>query len=124
MKKFISSLVIVLVLSLAVFIYWRFYFSYSNGYRSGLLQKFSHKGTIFKTYEGEMVLSSIRSNMNAPIASEKFFFSVHEENVARQLEQLQGQMVSVHYNQTNGILPWRGESAYIVDSVKIEKAPF
>ena len=124
MKKYLFRIVAVLLLLLAVFVYWRFYFVYSNGYRSGLLQKFSYKGTIFKTYEGEMILSSIRSNMNAPIASEKFLFSVHEDMVARSLELLQGQMVTVHYKYTNGVLPWRGESPYIVDSVKVEKAPF
>jgi len=84
------------------------------------LQKFSHKGNVFKTYEGEMVLSSVRSNNNVPLASEKFFFSVTKDGVANQLMNLQGKYVTVHYKEKKGTLSWRGDSPYIVDSVKVE----
>ncbi|WP_407523068.1 hypothetical protein PDL71_16430 [Lacibacter sp. MH-610] len=123
MKRFVGIFSLILVIGLALFIYWKYFFTYSTGYRSGLLQKFSHKGTIFKTYEGEMILSSIRSNANVALASEKFLFSVTNEQIAKQMELLQGRMVTVHYNNKNGTLPWRGESAYIVDSVKLEELP-
>ncbi|MFN5136170.1 MAG: hypothetical protein ACK5DG_12715, partial [Chitinophagaceae bacterium] len=76
MKKFAGTFSIVLILFLVGFVYYKYYFTYTTGYRSGLLQKFSYKGTIFKTYEGEMILSSIRSNTNVALASEKFLFSV------------------------------------------------
>jgi len=85
------------------------------------VKKFSHKGTIFKTYEGEMILSSIRSNTNVALASEKFLFSVTDKTVALQMEKLQGRMVTVHYNNKNGTLPWRGDTPFIVDSVKLEE---
>lgn len=123
MKRFVGIFSLILVIGLALFIYWKYFFTYSTGYRSGLLQKFSHKGTIFKTYEGEMILSSIRSNANVALASEKLLFSVTNEQIAKQMELLQGRMVTVHYNNKNGTLPWRGESAYIVDSVKLEELP-
>jgi hypothetical protein len=123
MKRFLGIFSLILVIGLSLFIYWKYFFTYSTGYRSGLLQKFSHKGTIFKTYEGEMILSSIRSNANVALASEKFLFSVTDEKIAKQMELLQGRMVTVHYNNKNGTLPWRGESAYIVDSVKLEELP-
>jgi hypothetical protein len=121
MKKFIGLFSLVLILALAGFVYWKYYFTYSDGYRSGLLQKFSKKGNIFKTYEGEMILSSIRSNANTSIASEKFLFSVNHQETAQQLEQLQGRTVTVHYHEKNGTLPWRGETQYIVDSVRAEQ---
>lgn len=123
MKRFVGIFSLILMIGLALFIYWKYFFTYSTGYRSGLLQKFSHKGTLFKTYEGEMILSSIRSNANVALASEKFLFSVTNEQIAKQMELLQGRMVTVHYNNKNGTLPWRGESAYIVDSVKLEELP-
>lgn len=104
---------------LVLFIYWKYFFTYSEGYRAGLLQKFSHKGTIFKTYEGEMILSSVESNRNVAIASEKFFFSVKEKSVANQLEQMQGKFIVVHYRQKNGKLPWIGETCYVVDSARL-----
>ncbi len=111
------SLIVILVLS--SFIYWKYSFTYSEGYRAGLLQKFSLKGNIFKTYEGEMILSSVQSNSNVAIASEKFFFSVTDKNVALQLEKVQGKSIVVHYLNKNGTLPWKGESPFFVDSVRV-----
>jgi len=123
MKKFafVSLLSIIMVVSL--WIYWKYSFTYSEGYRAGLLQKISYKGNIFKTYEGEMILSSIQSNTNVAIASEKFFFSVAEKAVALDLEKVQGQSVIVHYVEKNGTLPWKGESTYFVDSMKVNISP-
>src|SRR5215212_5418906 len=86
-----------LLLCLAGFFYWKYYYTYSSGNRYGLLQKFSNKGNLFKTYEGEMILSSVRGNNNVPLASEKFFFSVSDKNVANQLMNMQGKYVTVHY---------------------------
>jgi len=123
MKKFafVSLLVIILIFSLGI--YWKYSFTYSEGYRAGLLQKISYKGNIFKTYEGEMILSSIQSNTNVAIASEKFFFSVTDKAVAVQLEKVQGESVIVHYVEKNGPLPWKGESNYFVDSLKVNTSP-
>jgi hypothetical protein len=118
MKKFLIWVAIILFLILGLFVYWKYYFTYSEGNRAGLLQKFSNRGNIFKTYEGELVLSSVESNKNVALASEKFFFSVQDENLATKLSVLEGHMVVLHYKQRNGILPWRGETEYIVDSVR------
>lgn len=101
-----------------IFIYWKYFYTYSTGYRAGLLQKFSYKGTIVKTYEGEMILSSIISNANVALASEKFLFSVTNKSLASQLDTIQGRMVIIHYRQKNGTAFWRGDSKYLVDSVK------
>ena len=119
--RIISIIVLVILLIIAGYVYWNYFFTYSDGERFGLLQKFSHKGNVFKTYEGEMILSSVQSNNNVPIASEKFFFSVDDNHVADQMTRLQGHHVTVHYKQKNGTLPWRGESVYIVDSVRVEQ---
>ena len=118
--RFLGILTIVIILALGGFIYWKYYFIYSEGNRTGLLQKFSYKGTIFKTYEGELILSSIRSTGNITLASEKFFFSVRNKEVAKKMENMQGHFVTVHYKMKNGTLPWQGDSPYIVDSVKLE----
>lgn len=118
--RFLGILTIVILLALGGFIYWKYYFTYSEGNRTGLLQKFSYKGTIFKTYEGELILSSIRSTGNITLASEKFFFSVRKKEVANKLENMQGHFVTVHYKMKNGTLPWQGDSRYLVDSVKME----
>jgi hypothetical protein len=118
--RFFRIFLVLLILGLGIFIYWKYAFTYSSGNRYGLLQKFSQKGTLFKTYEGELILSSVRGNLNVPIASEKFFFSVSDKDVAQQLMNMQGAQVTVHYKEKNGTLPWRGETRYIVDSVRVQ----
>jgi hypothetical protein len=118
--RVLGIILLVIVLALGGYFYWKYFFTYSSGNRYGLLQKFSNKGNVFKTYEGEMILSSVRSNVNVPLASEKFFFSVTKKRVADQLMNLQGQNISVHYLEKNGSIAWRGESRYIVDSVWLE----
>ena len=119
-RRIFWTVLVVLALLFSGYMYWKYYFTYSSGNRYGLLQKFSHKGTLFKTYEGEMILSSIRGSNNIPLASEKFFFSVTDEKVANQLMQLQGRFLTVHYKEKNGALSWRGDTPYIVDSVKAD----
>ena len=123
MKKFALVLLLAIILIVSLGIYWKYSFTYSEGYRAGLLQKISYKGNIFKTYEGEMILSSIQSNTNVAIASEKFFFSVTDKTVAVQLEKVQGESVILHYVEKNGTFPWKGESTYFVDSLKVNISP-
>jgi hypothetical protein len=118
MKKFLFWLVLIIIIGLASFIYMRYYFTYSEGNRAGLLQKVSYKGNLFKTYEGELVLSSVESSRDVALASEKFQFSVTDKNTAEKLTGLQGHFVVVHYTQKHGKLPWRGDSEYFVDSVR------
>lgn len=119
-KKFLRWLLLICILTYGVFFWWKYYFTYSDGNRTGLLQKLSRKGTIFKTYEGEMVLSSIASTNNVALASEKFYFSVAIDSVAKKLQQYEGKNVKVHYLQKNGTLAWRGDTEYIVDEVEPE----
>src|SRR5215211_2813546 len=120
-KKYLRNIFLIILLIIAGFLYWKYYYTYSSGNRYGLLQKFSHKGNLFKTYEGEMILSSVRGNYNVPLASEKFFFSVSDKNVAGQLMNMQGKFVTVHYKEKNGAVSWRGDTKYIVDSVKVDQ---
>jgi len=121
MKKTLIWMVLIILILLGSFVYWKYFFTYSEGNRAGLLQKFSHRGNIFKTYEGELVLSSVESNKNVALASEKFYFSVQNKNLANKLSNLEGHMVIVHYQQKNGKLPWYGETCYIVDSVREDR---
>lgn len=119
--KYLGIFFLLIVLGFGIYAYWKYFFTYSSGNRYGLLQKFSHKGNLFKTYEGEMILSSVRGNYNVPLASEKFYFSVVNKIVANQLMTMQGRYITVHYKEKNGTLPWQGDTKYIVDSVLAEK---
>ena len=120
-KRIFKWLVFLVILFLAGFIYWKYFYIYSEGYRAGLLQKFSNKGAFFKTYEGEMILSSVASTRDVALASEKFQFTVINKDIVRQFDTLQGLNVIVHYKQMNGAVFWRGDSKYLVDSVKVRR---
>lgn len=122
-KKFLRWLTFISIVVLIVLFWWKYFYTYSDGYRSGLLQKLSHKGNIFKTYEGELVQRSIVSTNNVGIASEKFYFSIAVDSVAKAMQAFEGKNVKVHYLQKNGKLPWRGESEYIVDAVELDSNP-
>jgi hypothetical protein len=122
MGRFLGLIVIIILIVFGGWFYWKFYYTYSDGNRTGLLQKFSHKGNLFKTYEGELVLSSVLQNNNASFSTEKFFFSVDKPDVAQKLMNWEGRRVVLHYEEKNGALFWRGDTKYIVDSVR-EGAP-
>jgi hypothetical protein len=118
-RRMLFYLSLIIMVFLAGYIYWKYFYTYSEGYRAGLLQKFTRKGNIFKTYEGELILSSVTGGNNVVIASEKFFFSVPEKDLANKLDTLQGRTVIVHYKQKNGRLVWKGDTPYYVDSVRL-----
>jgi len=120
-KKFFRWLITLLVILLGVFIVMKYFYTYSEGYRAGLLQKFSNKGFIFKTYEGELILSSVASSKDVALASEKFLFTMVNKDLVRQFDTLQGQSVILHYIQKGGAVFWRGDSKYLVDSVKVKR---
>lgn len=117
MGKIISISVLALIIIFSGWFYWSYYYTYSDGNRSGLLQKFSHKGNLFKTYEGELVLNSLTTNNAGPLGAEKFYFSVTEKSVADKMAGLEGQRVILHYQEKKNVLSWRGDAPYIVDSV-------
>jgi hypothetical protein len=118
-KKIFKWTLTLIILFLCILVYWKYFYTYSEGYRAGLLQKFSNKGDFFKTYEGEMILSSVSSNANVALASEKFLFSVTDKKLAARFDTLQGRNVTVHYLEKHGAIFWRGDSKYLVDSIKV-----
>ena len=113
MRKFIWSASAILLVVITVFCYWRFYFVLAQGTQAGTLNIFQQKGIVFKTYEGKIILSGFKAN----VQSNEFSFSVTKEEVAQQLLKVSGREVNVHYIQYFGSLPWRGMQKYIVDSI-------
>lgn len=111
-RKFTRNFFVVLALALIFSIYWFFYNSYSNGERTGILIKITHKGNLFKTDEGEMWLSC--RQMSNP---EKFYFSVTNDSIYVVLKDLQDECVQLSYTQYRAVLPWRGDTKYIVTGV-------
>lgn len=72
--------------------------SYSEGERAGVLQKFSRKGWICKTYEGELALYIVGG-----VAPEIWYFSTRDPELARQLSSNVGRQIRVHYSEHRGV---------------------
>ena len=117
-KKVFRTFVIILILALAGFIYWKYYYPYtSDGVKSGYLNYAVRKGQLFKTYEGKLIQEGIRSKTAGAIQSNEFEFSVKDKKIFEVLKVNSGKIFDLHYKEYNGVLPWRGNSRYIVDSI-------
>ena len=119
MKKFTTWLSVILVLALAGFVYFKFYFPVaSDAIKSGELNYVMYKGYIWKTYEGKLIQAGFRSkDGNTGVQSNEFDFSVVDETVAQELMRYSGKIVSLRYKQYNGSLPWRGMQRNIVFAI-------
>jgi hypothetical protein len=111
----IASLVIILVLGIVI--YYRYYFVFGEGVKAGDLNYIVKKGYLFKTYEGKLIQSGIRSKQTGTVQSNEFEFSVSDEAVAKKMMENSGKTFELHYKEYKGTLPWRGFSVYVVDSI-------
>lgn len=112
-----SILLLIILLLLAGFFYYRFYFVFGEGAKAGNMNYFVKKGYLFKTYEGRLIQSGIRTQTQGNIASNEFMFSVTDEKVAQQLNSNAGSYLELHYKEYLHTLPWRGVSVFVVDSI-------
>jgi len=110
-----AGLIALPVVSLGLYTLAALGWSYSDGERAGILQKFSHKGWICKTYEGELALYVVPG-----VAPTIWEFTVRDPAVADRLNAALGKHVSLHYEEHRGLpTSCLGQTAYFVDDVKI-----
>ncbi len=120
-KAAIWVIIILLVAGLGAFAYFKFFWVFSDGTKTGELNSLTYTGYLFKTYEGEIILSGYGSkNSGGTVQSKNFKFSVKDKDVAQQLTQLTGSKVTVHYKEYKGTVPWRGYEKAIVDRVEMD----
>ncbi len=117
MKRITTIISLILILILAGFLYYRYFFVFGEGVKAGELNYMVKKGYIFKTNEGRLIQTGIRSATQGSISSNEFMFSVTDARIANQLETSSGKTVQLHYKEYIGTLPWRGVSTFLVDSV-------
>ena len=113
--KIVGIVVAILVLALAAFVYFRFFFVYSSGVNAGDINYFQRQGVIFKTYEGKMIQSGFKGG-NGTIGglhSNEFKFSVTDRQLADTLMRCSGKHVELRWKRYMGTLPWRGASQYV-----------
>lgn len=110
----ILALVIPVVL-LSIYTWLALHWDYSNGYRSGLLQKFSQKGWLCKTDEGELWQSVVTN-----VAPNVWYFTVRDPNIKQALDTLVGKNVRLHYTEHRGVpTSCFGDTNYYVDGVTV-----
>lgn len=126
MRKVIYITILIIIFSVVGYVYWFYYNPFSEGYREGVLQKFSRKGNVFKTHEGEMIQLGFGQRTGGALNAQYFYFSVTDLALADSLENCLGRSVKVHYVQYRKALPWRGDKhqndnftqgQYIVDGI-------
>ncbi len=116
-KLILALVVLIPVLSFILYTVSALNWSYSEGTRAGYLQKFSRKGWLCKTWEGELALTTVPG-----VAPTLWTFTVRSDAAARQINIAAGRRVVVFYREHRGI-PSRcfGETNYFVDSIRIVK---
>lgn len=117
MGRFLSIIIIALLVIGGAFFYWRYYWVFGEGVKAGELNFLVKKGYIFKTYEGKLIQSGFKGGMAGSIQSYEFEFSVSDPAIAETLMNNSGKNFELHYKEHLGAIPWRGNSNYIVDSI-------
>lgn len=116
-KRFLVGFFVFLVL-IAMAVYFVSGLTYSEGNRAGLLIKFSKKGYLFKTYEGELNLGGLQPTPQTIGANLIWSFSVKDPKVAEKLMNYEGKYVSLHYREVIKSFFWQGDTKYFVDEVE------
>lgn len=119
--KFLRWVVFITLLIGALFIWWKYFYVFGEGVKSGELNYVVKKGNIFKTYEGKLIQSGIRSKTAGSIQSYEFEFSITNDSIANVLMNNSGKYFDLHYKEYKGTIPWRGYTKYIVDEIKVMK---
>jgi hypothetical protein len=113
MGKMIVAIFLLPILGLALWTWATLTYVYAYGERAGYVQKFSKKGWIFKTWEGELAMVNLPGAM-----PEIFHFTVRNDRTAADIQQAVGRRVTLHYEQHKGI-PGRvfGDTSHFVTKV-------
>ena len=117
MRRFLAIIIISLVLIIVGIGYFRYYWVFGEGVKSGELNYVVKKGYIFKTYEGKLIQSGFRSKTPGTIQSYEFEFSIDDNRIGEKLMLCSGKEVELHYKEYKHPIAWRGYTNYIVDSI-------
>ncbi len=122
-KKITTITAVILIFVLTGITYYKYYFVFGEGVKAGDLNYIVKKGYVFKTYEGKIIQTGLRSRQAGSIQSNEFEFSVSNEAVAKKMMLNSGKTFELHYKEYKGALPWRGFSTYVVDSIVTMREP-
>jgi hypothetical protein len=123
MKKFLTILLLSIIVIGGVWFAWHFYWVFGEGVKAGQLNNFMKKGFVFKTYEGKLIQTGLKGGVPGSVQSNEFRFSVTNESVAGKLMSNSGKEFELHYKEYMGALPWRGTTVFLVDSILSMRDP-
>jgi hypothetical protein len=119
MAKALIGLLLVVIAGITGFTWLTLHWSYSEGERAGFVQKFSRKGWVCKTWEGELAMVTLPGTI-----AEKFPFTVRDDAVAATLNANIGKRMSLHYEQHKWIpTSCFGETEYFVTEAHVTAIP-
>ena len=116
-KRFIRICLLIGIVVAGVIVWWNYFYVFGEGVKSGQLNYIVKKGNIFKTYEGKLIQEGYRTRVAGSIQSYEFEFSVKSKRIYDILSANSGKRFDLHYREYHGIIPWRGNTKYIVDSI-------
>ena len=113
--RWILVLLLLIIGGSALWTWLTLSWAYADGERAGVLQKFSRRGWVCKTEEGELALYIVSG-----ISPQIWDFSVRDDATAEALNKAVGRKVQLHYTEHRG-LPTScfGETSYFVDRVTV-----
>ena len=123
MRKFLTIIILIVVLILAGVFYYRYFWIFGEGVKSGELNYVVKKGYVFKTFEGKLIQAGFRSRSPGSVQSYEFEFSITDKRIADRLMLSSGKEVELHYQEYLQALAWRGYSKYVVDSIIAIREP-
>jgi hypothetical protein len=114
-RRIIAAVVLTPVVLFTIYTWLALTWTFSAGERAGYVQKFSKKGWICKTWEGELAMVSIPGTM-----PEKFYFTVRSDSIAARINTSLGRRVAVTYRQHVGVpTTCFGDTQYWVSDVRV-----
>ncbi len=117
-NKYVWMTVLAVAVLLGGFLWYKYYFVFGEGVKSGVLNYAVKKGNVFKTYEGKLIQQGFGANSKTgSLTSYEFEFSIEDEAIFKELEVNNGKTFDLHYKEYHGVLPWRGNTTYVVDRV-------
>lgn len=118
-RRFMLIALTVLIAGVLLWTWFSLSWSYSDGDRAGVLLKFSKKGWICKTYEGQLALYVVGG-----VAPQLWDFSVRDEAVAKKLSDAVGQEIQLHYTEHRGVpTSCFAETPYFADGFTVVTKP-
>ncbi len=118
-KKRILKFLLIIAAGIVIYLIIVSSFHYSEGSRTGYLSKFTRKGYVFKTYEGDIFIGGATAE-NSTLVNNLWSFSVKsdDQSVIDSLNKYQGSVIKAHYYMVLKNMPWQGETKYFVHKVE------